>query len=136
MGKQIRLMSLSNQHLDVPGKLNMCNNNYNTRLDEQRMMYVYQGLNVVMKLLSRHLDEQITANTPANPSLSHAFANADSGSIIAMAFSALKNGNITRKQYDDIFDIAMQMNTVKTKAESVKDPQPSISAMLNRLLES
>lgn len=79
-------------------------------LDEQRLIYVYQGLNVVLKLLSQHLDQNST------DTLAEAYRNADSGKIVAMAAMALKNGKITRQQYDKIFDAAMGVDTVQTQA--------------------
>lgn len=90
----------------------MCNNNFNPQLDEQRMIYLYQGFNVIMKLLSQHLDE---VNQPVD-TLKQAYQNADAGSIIGMAAMALRNGNITQSQYDEIFDAAMGMKTVSTTA--------------------
>lgn len=90
----------------------MCNSSFNSALDEQRMLYMYQGFNIVFKLLSQYLD----ANEQAEPTLAEAHKNADAGSVIGMAFMALKNGNITQAQYDQIFDIAMGMKTVQTTA--------------------
>lgn len=84
--------------------------NENSSLDEQRLMYIYQGLNVVLKLLNQHLDQN------GVDTLAQAYRTADSGKIVAMAAMALKNGNITRQQYDKIFDVAMGIDTVQTQA--------------------
>ena len=98
----------------------MCNSNHNltNQLDEQRMLYVYQGLNVVMKLLSQHLDRQTNQDGYYEPSLAEAYQKADAGSIIGMAAMAMKNGKITQQQYDEIFEIAMDIKTVHTTAKS------------------
>lgn len=89
----------------------MCDNNISRQLDEQRMLYVYQGLNVVMKLLSQHLDT--ATHQPTSP-----YDNADSGKVIGMAWQAYKNGKITHQQYEEIFDIATGIKTVQTTATS------------------
>lgn len=106
----------------------MCNN-FPSRLDEQRIEYVYNGLNVVLKLLARHLDtEQKSIDT-----LSEAYKKADAGSIIGMAAMALKNKAINQQQYEKIFDIAMGINTVETTA-TVEEPTISVFAELEKLL--
>jgi len=90
-------------------------NNINHQLDEQRLLYMYQGFNAILKLLNQHLD---TNNQPSEPTLSDAYKKADPGQIIAMAAMALKNGKITHEQYEKIFDAAMGIDTVETTAWS------------------
>lgn len=93
----------------------MCNINQNSQLDEQRLLYMYQGLNIVFKLLSQHLD---ATHQPID-TLAEAYKKADAGSIVGMAAMALKNGNITQSQYQTIFDTAMDMKTVDAQAWTV-----------------
>ena len=57
------------------------------QLDEQRMLYMYQGLNAVMALLNQYLNTPQPVDT-----LAQAYKEADEGRIIAMAAMALKNG--------------------------------------------
>jgi len=89
--------------------------NITRQLDEQRMLYMYQGLNAVMALLNQYLQPQ-----PVD-TLAQAYKEADEGRIIAMAAMALKNGKITQAQYEEIFDIAMGIKTVKTNAYAVPE---------------
>ena len=99
----------------------MCNqpDNITRQLDEQRMLYMYQGLNAVMALLNQYLNPQ-----PVD-TLTQAYEKADEGQIIAMAFMAFKNGNITQAQYEEIFDIVTGTKTVKTSAYTV--PQSNLT---------
>ena len=106
----------------------MCNQN---SLDEQRMLYVYQGLNVVMKLLSQYMDMQsMTNQTPIDNSFTQKLANADVSEVVAFAYQAMKNGKLTRSQYEEIFDIAMGSKTVQTTATS----EPVVHPMIARLI--
>ena len=90
----------------------MCNNNsLNNQIDQERLLYTYQGMNAIFKMLNKYLDQ--SGSKPISP-----YDNADSGKVIAMAFQAYKNGKITMKQYEEIFDIATGMQTVETTATS------------------
>ncbi len=84
----------------------------NSQLDEQRLLYIYQGLNAVLKLLNHHLDQN-SGYVPQTP-----FDGADTGKIIGMAWQAHKNGKITEQQYQEIFDIATGIKTVDVPAQS------------------
>jgi len=105
----------------VPRKSNntMCDLNQNRALDEQRMIYVYQGLNVAMRLLSQYLDSVNGINQPpVDNSLTQTLKGADIKEVLAFSYQAMKNGKLTRQQYEEIFDIAMGTDTVKTTAKA------------------
>jgi len=76
--------------------------NHNHALDEQRMLYVYQGLNVAMKLLNQHLDAQ-----PA-PS--------QSTDVLGEATRAYQQGKITKAQYLAVINALDENTTVQTTA--------------------
>jgi len=97
----------------------MCDLNQNRALDEQRMIYVYQGLNVAMRLLSQYLDSVNGINQPpVDNSLTQTLKGADIKEVLAFSYQAMKNGKLTRQQYEEIFDIAMGTDTVKTTAKA------------------
>lgn len=79
----------------------MCNN-FNPQLDEQRMMYVYQGFNAVLKLLNQHLDQPVAPQAP-------------SSDVLASATAAYQQGKITKSQFMAVID-ALDEATYRTRA--------------------
>ena len=80
----------------------MCN--INPQLDEQRMMYVYQGLNCVLKLLNQHLDQPVAPHT--------------SSDVLASATAAYQQGIITKTQFMAVIN-ALDETVYQTQAYSV-----------------
>ncbi len=81
----------------------MCN--INPQLDEQRMMYMYQGLNCVLKMLNQHLDDR-----PVAPHTS--------SDVLASATSAYQQGKITKAQFMAVIN-ALDEAAYQTRAYSV-----------------
>ena len=96
----------------------MFNSNQNNSLDEQRMGYMYECLTLAMKLASRHLDGlNAPIQEPVDNSFTQALGNAGTSEVIAFAFQAFKNGELTQQQYEQIMEIIMS-RTVQTTART------------------
>ena len=81
----------------------MCNPEFSRQLDEQRMTYVYQGLNCVLKLLNQHLDQPLASGDPTSPD------------VLASATAAYQQGKITKSQFMAVID-ALDEATYQTRA--------------------
>lgn len=88
------------------GMMNHGQHHAPSSLDEQRMMYMYQGLNCVLKLLNQHLD------TPVNPQ--------SSTDVLGAATTAYQQGKITKSQLMAVID-ALDEQTYQTRAYAVPD---------------